>query len=79
MFCSPSIHKDGYPYQIIGTTTPTTLTEDQAKEIIEHLDSICKKYKVEYLEKHREKLLDSDSKIHKGTRHDSMISIANTL
>ena len=85
-FCSPSIHKnkdpddkDEYRYEIMVQTQPTTLTAEQAKEFMQHIDNIYKKHNVEYLEKHRKNQLDSDSKIHKGTRHDSMISIANSL
>jgi Bifunctional DNA primase/polymerase, N-terminal len=78
-YCSPSIHKDGQPYEIIGTTTPVTLTADQAKEFMQHIDSICKKYSVEYIDKHYKNLLDSDFKIYQGSRHDSMISIANSI
>ena len=47
-YCSPSIHKGGQPYEIIGTTTPITLTADQAKELMQHIDGICKKCNVEY-------------------------------
>jgi hypothetical protein len=68
-----------YRYQIIGTHEPIVLTELQAKEFINHIDNICKKHGVEYLEKHFSSLLDSDSKIYKGERHDSMIRIANRL
>ena len=78
-YCTPSIHKDGEPYQIIGTTEPITLTEEEAKEFKLHIDSICKKYELEYLENHYRNLLDSDTKIHEGERHDSLIRIANSL
>jgi hypothetical protein len=78
-YCANSIHKDGQPYEIIGTTNPITLTVDQAKEIIEHIDQVCKKYNLEYLEKHYRNLLDSDAKIYQGERHTSLISIANSL
>jgi hypothetical protein len=78
-YCSPSIHKDGQPYEIIGTTHPITLTAVEAKELMQHIDNICKKYGVEYLDKHYSNLLDSDSKIYQGSRHDSLISIANRI
>jgi DNA replicative helicase MCM subunit Mcm2 (Cdc46/Mcm family) len=77
--CTASIHKNGQPWGIIGTTNPITLTADQAKELIQHIDHICKKYNLEYLEKHYRNLLDSDTKIYQGQRHDSMISIANSI
>src|SRR5690242_6853832 len=78
-YCTNSIHKDGQPYEITGTTSPITLTADQANEYIEHIDQICKKYNLEYLEKHYRNLLDSDAIIHQGERHTSLISIANSL
>jgi hypothetical protein len=79
VYCSPSIHKDGQPYEIIGTKDPIILTADQAKEFMQHIDSICKSCNVEYLEKHYRNLLDSDSKIYQGSRHDSILSIANSI
>ena len=76
--CTPSIHKNGQPWEITGTTNPPiTLTADQAKEYIEHIDQICKKYNLEYLEKHYRNQLDSNGKIYQGERHTSLISIAN--
>ena len=78
-YCAPSIHRDRTPYEIIGTIEPITLTEEQAKALIQHIDQICKKYNLEYLEKHYRSLLDSDSCIYQGERHDSLLSIANSL
>jgi len=85
-FCSPSIHKNKNPdekneyrYEIMGTTQPITLTVELAEELMQHINTICKKHNVEYLDKHYKNLLDSDSKIYQGSRHDSMISIANSL
>jgi Bifunctional DNA primase/polymerase, N-terminal len=78
-YCSPSIHKQGQQYEIIGTSEPQTLTVEQAKEFMQQIDNICKKYGIEYLEKHHKNLLDSNSKIYEGSRHDSLIRIANSL
>ena len=78
-YCSPSIHKQGQPYEIIGTSEPQTLTIEEAKEFMQQIDHICKKHGIEYLEKHHKNLLDSDSKIYEGSRHDSLIKIANSL
>jgi hypothetical protein len=36
-FCSPSIHKDGKPYEIIGTNQPIVITREQTREMIQHL------------------------------------------
>jgi hypothetical protein len=51
-YCANSMHKDGQPYKIIGTTNPIVLTADQANEYIERIDEMCKRYDLEYLEKH---------------------------
>jgi hypothetical protein len=77
--CAGSIHKDGQPWEIVGTTNPITLTADQARDLIEHIDQVCRKYNLEYLEKHYRNLLDSDSYIYQGERHDTLLSIANSL
>jgi hypothetical protein len=50
-FCTPSLHKNGDRYVLIGTTTPKPLTEEKAKEVMNHIDTILKKYGIEYLDK----------------------------
>jgi hypothetical protein len=45
LFVSPSIHKNGYPYEIIGTKEPE-IVDDFAQ----HLDNIFKKYNIQYLD-----------------------------
>ena len=44
LFVTPSVHKNGQPYQIIGTPDPVI-----ADDFVLHLDSICKKYSIPYL------------------------------
>jgi hypothetical protein len=44
-FCTPSIHKNGHPYRIIGTQDPVI-----ADDMVEHIDNICRKYSIPYLE-----------------------------
>ena len=44
-FCTPSIHQNGYPYQIIGTKEPVLCDEFE-----NHLDNICKSYGIQYLD-----------------------------
>ena len=92
-FCTPSTHKDGYPYEIIGTDKPTTLTVEHARELIQHIDQICIKNGLQYLEKDygssnlNAKLrniiktlkIDNTVKIPKGQRHVTLISVANSL
>lgn len=41
---SPSLHKSGHPWQILGTYTPITLNEDGATELQEFIEGICTKY-----------------------------------
>jgi hypothetical protein len=50
MYCSPSINKGGYPYEITGTFDPVTLNIPQADELEQHIDNICRKYGLKYLE-----------------------------
>lgn len=44
-FVSPSIHKNGQPYQIIGTMDPVI-----ADDFVNHIDNICRKYSIPYLD-----------------------------
>ena len=50
MLCSPSLHKNGHSYEIIGTIEPVVLNIVQAIEMIQHLNHICIKHGLEYLE-----------------------------
>jgi hypothetical protein len=45
LFCSPSVHRNGQPYQIIGTKEPVV-----ADDFEKHIDKICKKYGLRYLD-----------------------------
>jgi hypothetical protein len=45
LFCSPSIHRNGQPYQIIATKDPLI-----ADDFEKHIDNICKKYGLTYLD-----------------------------
>ena len=49
-YCTPSYHKNGHRYEIIGTAIPETLNEETAHQMMQHIDEICKKYGVRYLE-----------------------------
>lgn len=49
MFCSPSIHENGYPYEILGTKEPALCDEFEI-----HLDNIFKQYGIEYLDNHEQ-------------------------
>jgi Bifunctional DNA primase/polymerase, N-terminal len=93
-FCFPSIHKDGMPYEIIGTNRPITLTVEHALKLIQHIDKTCVKHSLQYLEKGLDVLnlssnkvrniiktlaIDTTLKIPQGQRHVILISIANSL
>jgi hypothetical protein len=45
LFVSPSIHQNGHPYQIIGTKEP-----DIVDDFVQHIDNICRKYSIPYLD-----------------------------
>jgi DNA replicative helicase MCM subunit Mcm2 (Cdc46/Mcm family) len=51
-FSTNSLHKNGYRYKIIGggTMVPITLTKDTAEEMMYHLDAICRKHRLTYLQ-----------------------------
>lgn len=44
MYCSPSVHKNGYPYQIVGTSIPTILDIQQSESLENSIDEIYEKY-----------------------------------
>jgi P4 family phage/plasmid primase-like protien len=87
MFVSPSIHKNGFNYEIIGNAKePLLLSSLQAIELMRHIDNICNKYGLKYLEKAKNKILTEPLekiiktlKIHVGERHMTMISFADSL
>jgi hypothetical protein len=84
-YCSPSKHKNGQKYEIIGTKSPKPLNELQAKQLLGHLDSICKKYGIKYLEAIKQEnraaeLFRPDIKIHEGhNRHEAILRVAESL
>jgi hypothetical protein len=49
LYCSPSMHKDGQPYEIVGTDKPAILDDLQTNELEDHFDRIFSKYGIEYL------------------------------
>jgi hypothetical protein len=48
-YVTPSIHKNGHPYEIIGTRTPILLDPSEAHGMMDLLDAICRKHKLKYL------------------------------
>lgn len=89
--CTPSIHIKGCKYEIIGTLNPITLSENLASELKQHIKNICNAHGKSYFEhknnalpenikKSLQKLqIDNDISIVEGTRHLTMLSIANSL
>src|SRR5215213_9692122 len=52
MFVTPSIHKNGFNYEIVGNAKkPLLLSSSQAIELMRHIDNICSKHGLKYLEK----------------------------
>ena len=45
LFVSPSVHQNGTPYQILGSLEPII-----ADDFVVHIDNICRKYSIPYLE-----------------------------
>src|SRR6185437_14163853 len=80
-FCSPSIHKDGYPYEILGKTKePKTC----GKEVEQRLFNIYKKYGLNTDENEQkipiEKLFESDFVILEGhNRHEGLLRAMESL
>jgi hypothetical protein len=56
MFCSPSIHENGYRYEILGIKEPALSDEYEL-----HLDNIFKKYGIEYIQQQQPFQIDSNS------------------
>jgi hypothetical protein len=84
LFVSPSIHKNGHPYQIIGTKEPDILDDfDQ------HLNRIFKKYSIPYLDATNKNskaqipikdLFKSDFTIVRGhNRHEALLRVMESL
>jgi P4 family phage/plasmid primase-like protien len=87
---SPSLHKNGHKYEIIGTLEPATLSMIQAMELIQHIDHICTRHNIRYLEsvspfsgKIRMMLklftIDNNIQVEEGHRHSTLIAIANSI
>lgn len=53
MIVSPSPHRDGTFYEILGTEQPITLSLHEATKMIDAIVEICKKYGLSYGEKSR--------------------------
>lgn len=84
MYCTPSLHKDGCNYEILGTTTPTVLNIEQSQELEERINQIYAKYD---LSANREKvqipiksLFAPNYQIMEGNnRHEDLLRIMESL
>jgi hypothetical protein len=89
-FCTPSIHMDKTPYEIIGTMETQILTGLAARELIQHLNQVCIKHGLQYLEKVsslseeirrivKTLCIDTRIRISKGQRHNTLVPLADSL
>lgn len=95
MFTAPSIHTNGYPYEVLGVKELVLFDQLEI-----HLDNIFKKYGIEYLDQSNNYNNTSSSKLPKelrqlvylleippdfhfpipeGSRHPTLVSFANSL
>ena len=89
MFCTPSIHKGGYPYEILDCKKPALCDDFEY-----HLNNIFKKYGISYLESNYptdnnnsyssliliEDLFKPATRISKGyNRHEAVLRIAESI
>jgi hypothetical protein len=91
----PCIHSNGHRIESIGLAEPITWSKEEAFKMLLHIDTICKKYSVPYLDRNgnsstsslsntlrymiKSLTIDPSVKIHDGQRHHTMISIANSI
>jgi P4 family phage/plasmid primase-like protien len=87
MYCTPSIHVNGTRYEILGTFEPATLNELQTDELELHINSICKKYDIDYLSNKNDRLLtpigdlfQPEYRILEGhNRHEALLRVMESL
>ena len=82
-YCTPSVHKNGHCYEIIGSTEATEISD-----LDQHIDSICKKYNIPYLDGNVNcraltpihDLFNEDTKIYEGhNRHEALLRVMESL
>jgi P4 family phage/plasmid primase-like protien len=84
-FCSPSFHRDGNRYQIIDTKEPVI-----ADDFEKHIDNICRKYGLKYLDSSESnsrlrltpinELFKEDAIIYEGhNRHEALLRVMESL
>lgn len=59
MMSSPSIHKDGHPYEVAGTNQIARWSKEEAEAFLVHINQVCEEKGVSYLDKTKKR---NDSK-----------------
>lgn len=86
-FCSPSIHKDGCPYEIRGIKKPYKLDEELTNELEKHFESIFTRYDIPYGEGTAGKVLEPIEELFKPdvtiieghNRHEALLRAMESL
>jgi hypothetical protein len=85
VFCAPSTHEDGHPYQIIGTKTPMVLNEEQSHQLEDAINKIYCEYEG-YSEKDKENkvpietLFGEGYRVYEGNnRHEDLMRTMESL
>jgi hypothetical protein len=85
MIVSPSTHKDGFPYETVGTNIPTVLDETQSEELENMLNLIYRKYNSNYQSKGGtlspiNELFKPDFEVREGNnRHEALLRVMESL
>lgn len=85
-YCTPSPHKGGTNYEVIGTNDPVPLEQQEAEELLEKINSICVKYGIKYLDGSSRKkkgaieLFAPEYKVPEGhNRHEALLRAMEAL
>lgn len=80
---SPSIHKDGCRYEILGTKTLVVLDKNQSEQLQDNLNQICKRYWETSNNKNGlipiAKLFQDDYVATEGSRHPNLLRVMDSL
>jgi hypothetical protein len=86
LYVSPSVHKNGHPYEIIGPCKDPVILDD----FIDLIDNICRKYNIPYLDAAAnnnsrakipiEELFKDDFTVQEGhNRHEALLRVMESL
>ncbi|WP_458718827.1 bifunctional DNA primase/polymerase [Candidatus Nitrosocosmicus sp. R] len=83
IFCSPSVHKNGAPYQIIGTSTPTVLNKEHSVNLEYSIDEIYEDFGIALPSDNKiaiEELFKPDFEVREGNnRHLVLMRVMESL